>query len=85
MKIEPADPPQHLDAHEAELEEPRNDVGIEVRLLVHLGDVRTDLGLGEVTHRIAEHRLFFRKRRERLRRGADVLHGNSGGEGDWLG
>jgi hypothetical protein len=61
-----------LDAHQAQLEEARQDRRIEGPLLVHVGDVAGDAVAGVGQHRVAEHRFFLGEARER-----GVCHGPS--------
>ena len=56
----------NLDAHEAELEELRNEGGIELGGLLHGVDARAYLLLGEGAHRGLKHLLFFGEVRERV-------------------
>ena len=62
MKIEPPAPPRrlrHLDAHQAQLEEPGNERRLEPAGFVHRPDQRPHLGLGELPDCVAEHPFLF--------------------------
>ena len=57
---------RNLDSHKAELEELREESGIELRGLLHRLDARADFLLGEVAHRDLKHLFFFGELRERV-------------------
>ena len=57
---------RNLDSHKAELEELREESGIELRGLLHRLYARADFLLGEVAHRDLKHLFFFGELRERV-------------------
>ncbi len=55
----------HLDAHQAELEELRDQLGVELRGAVHRHRARTHFGFGELRDGILERGFIVRKGGER--------------------
>ena len=50
---------RHLDPHQAELEEPRHDLGAQLALAIHRSGDRAQPLLGERAHGVAEDALVF--------------------------
>src|SRR4051812_11088990 len=71
----------YLDTHESQVEEPGDEVLPELRRLVHLVDVRTDIGLGKFADCVAKHGFFVGQDGERGCSAAEVLHAWAGSEG----
>ena len=67
-----------FDSHHAEIEQPVDERTGKLRVLVHLADERTDFGLGEGPHAIAEQHLVFGERGQRRRGHLGLLLGHSG-------
>jgi hypothetical protein len=50
---------RHLDAHDAEVEELPDQVGLDLRVLVHLAHERPHLGVGEFPYAVPEEEFVF--------------------------
>ena len=59
----PAEGLGHLDAHDAELEQRIDEVAGDLRLLVHVTDVRADFPVGKLVHAVAKEPFVLGKRR----------------------
>ncbi len=79
----PPEPPYstgNLDAHQAEIEELRNQLGVKVLLLVHGANQGRDIFLRKLADGRAKELFIFRKQGERgsgLRRKNGICHGNT--------
>ncbi len=71
----PAERLRHLDSHQSQLEELGNQVGPELRRLVHGLYMGTDLGLRELADGVAKHRLFLGQDRQGGRGDGQRGHG----------
>jgi VWFA-related protein len=65
---------RHLDAHHAELEQLLDELGRELRVLVHVAGERADLPVRELIHAVAKNRFVFSQPRQRGHGGHCLAH-----------
>jgi hypothetical protein len=64
----------NFNAHDAKVEQPRDESRRDLCVLVHLADERTDLAVRELVDAVPEQRLVLAELRQRYRKAVSLLH-----------